>query len=105
MTRSGTLKVWIRIRMIAATFGCFVIAGGTARAQSGPEFSYSGDEGPGFWGELSPEWENCSMDIRQSPIDIERAVGGMTCYQCGSTWYQPAYQGGQVTYVMVKPPQ
>jgi hypothetical protein len=30
-------------------------------------------------------------------------VGGYTYYQCGSTWYQPAYQGSQVTYVVVNP--
>jgi hypothetical protein len=32
-------------------------------------------------------------------------VGGYTYYQCGSTWYQPAYQGSQVHYVVVNPPQ
>jgi hypothetical protein len=32
-------------------------------------------------------------------------VGGVTYYQVGSTWYQPMYQGGQVVYVVVQPPQ
>jgi len=32
-------------------------------------------------------------------------VGGNTYYKCGSTWYQPAYQGSQVNYVVVNPPQ
>jgi hypothetical protein len=34
-------------------------------------------------------------------------VGGYTYYyyQCGSTWYQPAYQGSQVTYAVVNPPK
>ena len=32
-------------------------------------------------------------------------VNGVTYYQCGSTWYQPAYQGSQVTYVVVNPPK
>jgi hypothetical protein len=32
-------------------------------------------------------------------------VGGYTYYQCGSTWYQPAYQGSQVTYMVVNPPK
>ena len=31
-------------------------------------------------------------------------VGGSTYSQCGSTWYQPAYSGGDVTYVVVNPP-
>jgi hypothetical protein len=32
-------------------------------------------------------------------------VNGVTYYHCGSTWYQPAYQGDQVTYIVVNPPQ
>jgi hypothetical protein len=31
-------------------------------------------------------------------------AGGVTYYQCGTTWYQPAYSGGGVTYVVVNPP-
>jgi hypothetical protein len=31
-------------------------------------------------------------------------VNNVTYYQVGSSWYQPQYQGGQVTYVMVNPP-
>jgi carbonic anhydrase len=73
MTMRNTLKARARIEMLVVTFGCFVIAGATASAQSSPEFSYSGDEGPGFWGELSPDWENCSTNMRPSPINIERA--------------------------------
>jgi hypothetical protein len=33
------------------------------------------------------------------------SVNGMTYQQCGSTWYQPSYQGGNVTYIVVNPPQ
>ena len=25
-------------------------------------------------------------------------------YQCGNVWYQPQYQGSNVTYVVVNPP-
>ncbi len=71
MRRKGTLKAWARIGIVAVAFGCLVTVGTAARAT---EFSYSGDEGPGFWGELDLEWENCSADLRQSPIDIEKAV-------------------------------
>lgn len=42
----------------------------------GPEFAYSGDNGPGFWGE-TPGWEACagtSRTQRQSPIDIDNIV-------------------------------
>jgi carbonic anhydrase len=43
---------------------------------SAPEFAYSGDNGPGFWGE-TPGWEACagtSPAQRQSPIDIGHVV-------------------------------
>jgi hypothetical protein len=33
------------------------------------------------------------------------SVNGMTYQQCGSTWYQPSYSGGSVTYVVVNPPR
>lgn len=31
-------------------------------------------------------------------------VNGATFHQCGSTWYQPAYQGGQTVYVVTSAP-
>jgi hypothetical protein len=31
-------------------------------------------------------------------------VGSTTYYQCGSTWYNRAYSGGQVTYIVVNAP-
>ena len=42
-----------------------------------------------------------SMAVPPTPV----VVGGVTYYQSGSTWYQQAYQGDQVTYVVVNPPQ
>ena len=49
----------------------------SARADtSAPEFAYSGDNGPGFWGE-TPGWEACagtSRTERQSPIDINHII-------------------------------
>ena len=71
MARRSTRQAWARIGMIAAVFGYFVIAGAAAQEV---EFSYSGDFGPGFWGDLDPdEWGSCSTDTRQSPIDIDKA--------------------------------
>jgi len=32
-------------------------------------------------------------------------AGGVSYYQCGSTWYQPTYRGSEVTYIVVNPPQ
>jgi hypothetical protein len=31
-------------------------------------------------------------------------VAGVPYYQCGGTWYSPAYQGSSVTYIVVAPP-
>ena len=49
---------------------------GRGRRNGAPEFAYSGDHGPGFWGE-TPGWEACagtSRTQRQSPIDINHVV-------------------------------
>jgi hypothetical protein len=35
----------------------------SARANTAPEFAYSGDNGPGFWGE-TPGWEACAGTSR-----------------------------------------
>jgi carbonic anhydrase len=48
----------------------------SAAADTTPEFAYSGDNGPGFWGETQG-WEACagtSQSQRQSPIDIDLVV-------------------------------
>jgi len=42
-----------------------------------------------------------SLSCPMTPV----VMGGYTYYQCGSTWYQPVYQGGQVNYVVVNPPK
>ncbi|XP_059646682.1 alpha carbonic anhydrase 1, chloroplastic [Cornus florida] len=34
------------------------------------QFTYSGPQGPGNWGKLSPEYDACSSGKHQSPIDI-----------------------------------
>src|SRR4249919_3614449 len=63
----GVLSLW-------ETEGGIVLSAGADT--SAPEFAYSGDTGPGFWGE-TPGWETCagtSRTQRQSPIDIDRVV-------------------------------
>lgn len=71
-------KVW-RIRVwqaVVATAGAGLLAVGhiestVTRAAAAPHFEYSGDFGPAFWGELSPDWKACSgAGGRQTPIDI-----------------------------------
>src|SRR5262245_6363875 len=54
--------------------GMALVIGGvpaaSMKSQPLPEIAYSGDEGPGFWGE-QPGWEACAGGGgRQSPIDI-----------------------------------
>jgi len=45
--------------------------GATAPPQ--PEWSYSGENGPGGWADLAPEWFIAREGKRQSPIDITEA--------------------------------
>jgi carbonic anhydrase len=45
----------------------------SAQVTVGPNFSYSGDTGPGFWGEISPACGTAPF-ARQSPVDIRRVV-------------------------------
>ena len=61
---------------IAAMLGVGVAAAASGvaadgSAEHGARFAYSGDNGPGFWGQLNPDWAACAGgDGRQSPIDI-----------------------------------
>jgi len=36
---------------------------------------------------------------------VVMVVGGVTYNQCGSTWYEPSFDGTTTTYVVVNPPQ
>jgi carbonic anhydrase len=38
-----------------------------------PHWDYDGEEGPAFWGRLSPAFSACAAGQRQSPIDIDQA--------------------------------
>jgi len=71
----GTTAMAIAITLFVGTERLAVRASAQA-AESTPEFAYSGDNGPGFWGEV-PGWEACAATAateRQSPIDIDRIV-------------------------------
>ena len=47
--------------------------GGSAQgeAHATAHWSYSGDTGPAYWGELSPEYAACGSGAAQSPIDVD----------------------------------
>ena len=80
---------WVFGRAIVGTLACAVSVGLLSLWETGrgtvlsagadttaPQFAYSGDNGPGFWGE-TPGWEACagtSRTQRQSPIDIDNIV-------------------------------
>lgn len=44
-----------------------------ALAEGAPHWTYEGPEGPGHWGQLTPEFGVCSTGQRQSPIDLAGA--------------------------------
>lgn len=46
-------------------------AGHGAAEHGAAHWSYSGDTGPAYWGELSPEFAACATGTEQSPINID----------------------------------
>lgn len=96
---------------------CVIPAAGQVIAAG--DFQYTGDNGPGFWGEISP---TCApTNVRQSPIDIDRVEmdakleplhvistetktvmtnPGYTVV--GKTDIRPTLELGQVTYTLVE---
>ncbi len=54
---------------------CIGLAGRRAfGSEEAPHWSYSGEEGPGRWGSLSPDYAACSGGAEQSPIDLAGAI-------------------------------
>lgn len=45
-------------------------------AYAGAHWEYSGNEGPGNWGKLAPEFAACAMGKNQSPVDLKGAIKG-----------------------------
>lgn len=52
------------------SLGGLLLAAATATAGGGAHWGYSGHEGPGHWGELSPEYSACAEGKNQSPINL-----------------------------------
>ena len=42
----------------------------TAAAGAAARWSYRGENGPDYWGELSEEWQTCKTGLYQSPINL-----------------------------------
>ena len=63
------------LRAGAAFLACPICAGGAAQAAADkPRWSYHGATGPDAWGKLDPAYDACGVGMRQSPIDLARAV-------------------------------
>ncbi|WP_417318422.1 carbonic anhydrase [Emcibacter sp.] len=69
----------MRVLTIFISAILFVFSGVVVSAadSTAPHWSYSGHDGPEYWGELSPKFHACSSGRSQSPIDIAR-IGGST---------------------------
>lgn len=66
MKKSILLKGTLSLSLLIGLFAFVSLA-----AASGPvHWSYSGEEGPEHWGELSEDFAACSTGTEQSPIDI-----------------------------------
>lgn len=52
------------------TLGLLTTLAGIALSGDDIPWSYSGESGPEYWGELSPEYRLCSEGRNQSPIDL-----------------------------------
>ena len=50
---------------------------GDAAAGHAVHWSYAGAEGPGHWGDLSPDFAACKSGRMQSPIDIDADASGL----------------------------
>jgi carbonic anhydrase len=110
-------QLWFVAAAVAFVAAQTVPAAGQVIAAG--DFQYTGDKGPGFWGEISPACAPTS--VRQSPIDIDRVVmdakleplrvistetatvvrnPGYTLV--GNTDNRPTLELGHVTYTLVE---
>jgi carbonic anhydrase len=56
----------------STTLPSVAVAASAARPE--PHWSYTGENGPDRWGQLLPEWRQCAIGTRQSPIDIRDTI-------------------------------
>jgi carbonic anhydrase len=61
-------KIWFVTLLLAVSPACRSTTQEAPSTQA--EWSYTGDTGPGHWGELSPDYALAATGTRQSPIDI-----------------------------------
>lgn len=56
----------------STTLPSVAVAASAARPEV--PWSYTGDNGPDRWGQLLPDWKQCAVGTRQSPIDIRDTI-------------------------------
>ena len=54
--------------------GAAILLCSTAMAGEGAHWTYSGNEGPEHWGDLSPEFQMCKKGMNQSPVDLSDMI-------------------------------
>jgi len=57
------------MKKLILIFSMFVVSG-CAQSGGGTQWEYSGQGGPEYWGNLSPEFDACSSGKNQSPINL-----------------------------------
>jgi len=57
-------------RALLLALALMMIAASVAIASEGVHWSYSGENGPDHWGDLSPDYATCAKGVEQSPVDI-----------------------------------
>ena len=53
---------------------CLGTVGALASGPTGRPWGYDGEEGPAYWGDLSPEYRICELGLQQSPIDLTAGI-------------------------------
>ena len=79
-----TCEAWIRNSLADYTSNGFELV--VEEPQVDHEFSYSGINGPRWWGCIKPEWEKCRTGNSQSPIDFDSKVNAATFDRSALRW-------------------
>lgn len=58
----------------ASLAACVLFINGAAQASGKAHWTYSGEEGPAHWGELSADYTACATGRNQSPVDLSGMV-------------------------------